>query len=256
MKEIVIRVDASTKMGIGHVMRCITLAKKLSENNCNITFLCKQHNGHINHFIESSGFKVITLSKPIRNIDNESDEKYWLGCHFQDDAEECVQKLLHAIKIPCVDLLIIDHYSLDHQWQKILSPYCKKIMVIDDLANRKHCCDILLDQTYGRTKGDYQNLVPKNCTFLLGKNSILLRDEFAQTRSFAEEKRKKITLKEHKVLISLGGTDPNNLTRKILLWMINNISFDAGTIKVIVVANATSHYLQELQHLAKKKFMA
>jgi UDP-2,4-diacetamido-2,4,6-trideoxy-beta-L-altropyranose hydrolase len=251
MKQIVIRVDASTRMGIGHVMRCITLAKKLSENNCHITFLCKQHNGHINHFIESSGFKVIALSKPIRNIDNEPDEKYWLGCHFQDDANECIQKLVDDINIPRVDLLIIDHYSLDHQWQKKLSPYCKKIMVIDDLANRKHCCDILLDQTYGRIKEDYVPLIPKHCTLLLGKQYILLRDEFYHARSLAQKNRLNAKQNElNNILISLGGTDPDNIAGIILSWLIS-MKVDYSDLNVTLVANPSSSFLNELKMLTK-----
>ena len=257
MKQIAIRVDASTRMGTGHVMRCITLAKKLKENNCRIIFLSKQHNGHLNSFIEASGFELISLSKPINNIDNEQDDKHWLGCHFQDDANECIQKLLQVIEIPKIDLLIVDHYSLDYQWQTQLLPHCKKIMVIDDLANRKHLGDILLDQTYGRVKQDYQKLVPKECNLLLGQSFILLRDEFYQNRELAKENRFNKALqtqskqnKHNKVLISLGGTDPDNMASQILSWLIKNNTAN-NELSVCLVASATSHFLDGLQSLTQ-----
>lgn len=256
MKQIVIRVDSSTRMGTGHVMRCLTLAKKLKENNCHITFLCKQHNGHLNNFITASGFELISLSKPINNIDNEQDDKHWLGCHYQDDANECIQALAQRIDVPNIDLLIVDHYSLDYQWQAMLSLHCKKIMVIDDLANRKHLGDILLDQTYGRIKQDYQEYVPQKCQLLLGKPFILLRDEFYQSRAAAKKKRfnhtHKIQKKHNKVLISLGGTDPDNMASQILSWLIKKKKEKENCeLSICLVASAASRFLDELQALAQ-----
>ena len=178
---VAIRVDASTRMGTGHVMRCLTLATKLKEHGVNVIFLSKKHQGNLNQFIAQKGFELIALSAPKQSIENQTDEKLWLGCRFQDDANEC----LEALQDIAINLLIVDHYSLDAHWQRLIKAKCSqtKLMVIDDLANRSHDCDILLDQTLGREKSDYEKLVPNYCQLLLGAEFIMLRDEFLQNRA-------------------------------------------------------------------------
>lgn len=250
-KTIVIRADASTRIGIGHVMRCLTLAAKLNNAQHQIIFLCKQHHGNLIELIESSGFEVIALSKPTNNIENEHNERLWLGCHYQQDAKECL-KYIQSAKFKKIDLLIVDHYSLDYQWQDLLNPLCEKIMVIDDLANREHHCDILLDQTFGRSQQDYHHLIPEQCTLLLGKEYMLLRDEFYQFRILAQTQR--ISSQPHiskNILISLGGADPDNMASSILYWLIL-LKTDFHNLKVCLVANANSNFLSELNSIAKK----
>ena len=82
-----------------------------------------------------------------------------------------------------INLLIIDHYGLDEKWEVIVKPHVKKMMVIDDLANRNHICDYLLDQNYyDKLESRYKYLVPYNCKLFLGPKFIILRDEFIKIR--------------------------------------------------------------------------
>ena len=111
------------------------------------------------------------------------------------------------------DLLVIDNYKLDFNYQNYFRAYAKKILVIDDLANRKHNCDILLDQTYNRDPKDYKNLVPAHCKILAGSDYALLRKEFILMRPKAIEKRRN-SKGIRRILISMGGSDPNNYTLK------------------------------------------
>lgn len=245
-----IRVDASTRMGTGHVMRCLTLATKLEERGIHVIFLSKKHKGNLNHFIKQQGFEVLELSAPIQSIENQTNEKFWLGCSVQDDVNEC-QKLLSGLKI---ELLIVDHYSLDQQWHKLIKkPDQKdqkeaqpiKIMVIDDLANRKHDCDILLDQTLGRDICDYQNLVPHHCQLLLGADFIMLRDEFLQNRQLAKNKRKQTSALSN-ILITMGGSDPDNIAETLLNWFLT-FQQTNKTIQVTLVANQASPFIDNLK---------
>jgi spore coat polysaccharide biosynthesis predicted glycosyltransferase SpsG len=130
-------------------MRCLTLAHTLSGQNFTITFLCKPHEGNLIYAIENAHFKVITLPPAI------SSNTSLLGCNQRDDAEDCINAIE---KIAPYDLIIIDHYAIDVEWQHRLKPFCRKFFVIDDLADRKHQADFLLDQTVNRTKDTYQAL--------------------------------------------------------------------------------------------------
>lgn len=249
-KVIAIRADASTRIGTGHVMRCLTLANKFKNNGSRVIFLCKQHSGHLIDYIKKQDFEVLPLSMPINNASEELNEQAWLGCDYQDDAIECLQRLDDS-DIDNVDLLIVDHYSLDHQWQDLLRPRCKKIMVIDDLANRKHHCDILLDQTFGRAKEGYKSLAPEYCNLLLGKQYMLLRDEFDQARKLAQTQRENSRLSQkNQVLISLGGTDPDNIASTLIRWLISSkVNYDE--LNICLVANGNSSFLDELNILSK-----
>ena len=209
--NIIFRVDASLKMGTGHVMRCLTLAQVLKENGANIKFICRKHEGNLIDKIHSSGFNVheLGLLEEIK-VDNKLTHSPWLSVTQQQDADDCID----ILKAKKVDWLIVDHYALDEQWQKRLKPYYEKIMVIDDLADRKHQCDVLLDQTFGRQHDDYVALVPKDCELLLGSQYALLRPEFSKWRAYSLERRSKPEFK--KLLINMGGVDVDNVTENVL----------------------------------------
>jgi UDP-2,4-diacetamido-2,4,6-trideoxy-beta-L-altropyranose hydrolase len=221
--RVVFRVDASLKIGTGHVMRCLTLAEELKQQGSEVEFICREHEGNLIGRIARQGFKVHKLAQCTDITDSKESlkdnsiiekavlyGKQWLGSTQQQDAEQC-ESILETIK---PDWLIVDHYALDHNWQAQLQGLYKKLMVIDDLADRKHLCDLLLDQTYGREKSDYANFVPEHCKMLLGSHYALLRPEFAQWREYSLKRRANPELK--KILITMGGVDPDNITGKVL----------------------------------------
>lgn len=203
---IVFRVDASIKIGTGHVMRCLTLANQLKQRGTDITFICRNLEGNLHDLIEEKGFKLLTLQKPkICKTNNPYSD--WLEVSQEQDAKETIQAIKY-VNSHC-DLLIVDHYALDSLWEKKISSIAKSIMVIDDLANRSHHCDFLLDQNY--IKGyltRYNKLVPEKCTLFLGPSYVLLREEFyhaSGSRSFE---------KLQNIVVFFGGTDPSNETMK------------------------------------------
>jgi UDP-2,4-diacetamido-2,4,6-trideoxy-beta-L-altropyranose hydrolase len=209
--RIVIRVDASIEIGIGHVMRCLTLAQALKEDGSNVQFICRKHKGHLIENIKAKGFEVFSLELFSENkCNNELFHSDWLGVTQQQDAQECAS-ILKDIQ---PDWLIVDHYAIDKTWQSQLKWTYKKLMIIDDLADRNHQCDILLDQTFGRQGQEYKDIVPSHCELLLGSKYALLRPEFTKWRNFSLARRSNPEFK--KLLISMGGTDPNNITVKVL----------------------------------------
>ena len=234
--NIVFRVDSSSQMGVGHLMRCLTLADELKKQNHNATFICRELKGNLIKLIEH---RVLIL--PV-DKDFQSDDLYlsWLGATQEQDAKQTIQ-VIHDN----ADLLIVDSYALDEVWHKQLKPHIKKIMVIDDLADREFDCDVLLNQNLGSQKEDYQGKVLSDCELLLGCDYALLRPEFSELRKQVKEKRKG-TKEIKNILISMGGSDKNNVTYDILQQLNNDFN-------VVVVLGGASQHKKMIKEYVKDK---
>ena len=183
---VVIRADASTSIGSGHVMRCLTLAHRLKkEKNAKVVFVMRVLPGNLIDVVEKQGFEVLKLP-PANQKYSLSGYGLWLTVPMEVDAQQTIEILQHYLQdhgCNAVDRLIVDSYALDEQWEQVLWPYCNEIMVIDDLANRRHDCDILLDQNFYLNKDvRYAGLVPEHCKMLLGPEHALLREEFYEAK--------------------------------------------------------------------------
>ena len=210
----VFRVDASNVIGIGHVMRCLTLADQLRLANVNIHFICKKHHGNLHDKIQKRGYKCTLLDLKSEDDlieNNDSSHASWLGSSWEYDAQQTIS----VINKDEIDLLIVDHYEIDYRWHKKLRCKSKKIMVIDDLANRKYDCDYLLDQTYGRVEEGYNLLINDDCELLIGSSYALVSPEFERLRLKAIEKRKR-GISIERILISMGGSDLNNIAAQLI----------------------------------------
>lgn len=218
--NVVFRVDASVQIGSGHVMRCLTLAHQLKEKGIHSTFISRDLPGNMNAYIAKQ-FPVVELP----TIADE-DAWQWTAQHWQQDAKETIVVLEDKVK-----LVIVDHYSIDEKWQQMLRPYTKKIMVIDDLANRKHDCDILLDQNYYLDMATrYIGLVPKHAKQLLGPKHALLREEFIEARGNIKPFNGKV----ERLFVFFGGSDPMNETEKVLRAIIPLIEQYEFQVDVVV----------------------
>ncbi len=173
------RCDATSKIGSGHVMRCLTMANLLRRYGWNCTFISAPESIDTVPALRQSGYRVLNP-----------------------------QEVLSL----SADILIVDHYGLSKNDEAQFRGLAGKIIVIDDLADREHDCDMLIDQTYGRRAEDYKDLVPSHCLLLTGSDYALLRPEFAQARPAALKQREEKGGKIETVLIGFGGTDPDNST--------------------------------------------
>ena len=148
------------------------MAKELKENGAKVIFISRAHDGNLNQLIIRKGFHVIEFPKPIsadigEASTNGDDYNDWLGVAEEQDAKETIE----AIGGEQSDWLIVDHYSLSEKWEKLVRSYVGNIMVIDDLANRPHDCDLLLDQNWFEDMGErYGELVPLDVQNCLGPN--------------------------------------------------------------------------------------
>lgn len=207
--NIAIRTDASARIGLGHLARCRTLATALRDHGATVRFICRAHLGHQITALRAEGFDVGTLPAPPARDAPDGDYAAWLGVPQAQDAAEAIAAL--AADRP--DWLIVDHYALDAEWERALRQHVGRILVIDDLANRRHDCDLLLDQNYasgGVTR--YRGLVPPDARVLLGPSYALLRSEYAQHRQTLRPRDGQV----RRVLVFFGGTDPHDLSGRTL----------------------------------------
>ncbi len=199
--KIAIRVDASFQIGTGHFMRCLTLADTLKQRGAEIRFICRYLPDYLQDSLRKSGyeFKLLT-SVSTEVVEGDLVHSSWLGTCQHIDAQDSV----HALSDSKWDWLIVDHYALDAQWESAVRAVSKKILVIDDIADRLHDCDLLLDQNYyANMDSRYKGKVPLYCRLLLGPRYALLRDEFRQLR----EKVKLRTGPVKRILVFFGGVE-------------------------------------------------
>ena len=244
-------------MGTGHVMRCLTLADALKAQGADCQFISREHPGHLLEVIRQRGYKVNGLvahaqsaQAAINNIVNEAPilqqepaHATWLDSSWQTDAQE-TSAILASLQ---PDWLVVDHYALDQRWEETLAPHYRKLLVIDDLADRPHRCDLLLDQNLGSQPEHYAPWVPARCQVLTGPHYALLRPEFAALRPYSLQRRQaQPALRQ--LLITMGGVDQPNATGKVL-QALKTCAFPQG-IRLTVVMGLTAPWLQNVRELA------
>lgn len=207
--KIVIRTDASIHIGSGHVMRCLVLARALTSKGHEVSFACRAQTGDLIQFVRNKGFHVYELIKAKIAIEptDSGDYQAWLQVPWTVDAQSFLAQVRHA------DLLIVDHYALNKDWQTVVKDQLAcKIFAIDDLV-RTHSADLILDQTLMRSASEYQVNNP-SAKILAGCEFALLNPFFSGHREHALDGDS--LPKEVKILISMGGIDQPNATIRVL----------------------------------------
>lgn len=203
--EILIRVDSSGLIGSGHAMRCLNLAKRLRLSGCDVLFITRENTSNCNFLFLESDFDVIVMANthPATCSDattGDGEYKEWLGVSQEQDAQDTIE----SIGAKSFDWIIVDHYALDHRWQDLLRPRTKKMMVIDDLANRFHKCDLLLDQNFFINMTErYSSLVSSNCKCLLGPQNLLISEQYDKYRTMDKLRKGSVS----RVLVFFGSID-------------------------------------------------
>jgi UDP-2,4-diacetamido-2,4,6-trideoxy-beta-L-altropyranose hydrolase len=236
--RIAFRTDATTQMGTGHFMRCLTLADELKMQGAQIRFVSRNLPIHLSEMLEARGMEYVPLSADV--AEEPSDElahSKWLVTSQAQDAQATIQAMVgHSW-----DWIIVDHYALAERWESAVRANAKHLMVIDDLADRRHDCDLLLDQNlYSDMQTRYIDKVSLNCKLLLGTRYALLREEFRNLR----EQVKLRTGKVKRILLFFGGMDADNYTS----LAIEALATMKSGLHVDVVIGATHPYREQIQH--------
>lgn len=219
-QNILFRADSSSFIGTGHIMRDLVLAKQYKSEN--IIFAVRELDGNINYKIDEEGYTKFVLQT--------------------NDFEELDKK----IKDLNIDMLVIDHYEINYDFEKRLKEENKnlKIFVFDD-TYEKHYCDILLNHNISADKKKYKGKVPKNCELRCGAKYTLLRDEFIKEKK--KLKRKNVKSKVKTIFLAMGGSDAFGYNLQILkkLEKYKNI-------KVIVATTTANKNIDTLRRYTFK----
>ena len=241
--KVVFRVDASTRIGTGHVMRCLTLAKALQQAGATSLFISRDESGQMIKKVRGSGFAVIDLLQiqKFKNKDDIEDRFHHVLPQTKD-----AKQTIGALGKDKPDWLVVDHYALDLVWERELKPYARRMLVIDDLVARIHDCDLFLNQNYGVEEPQYDTLLPKVCKKLLGPKYALIRPEYRKARDNMAPRSAKVK----RGLIFFGGSDSVDATSRTLRALT---APEFLHIKLDVVAGVDYASLDNLKRIAKSR---
>lgn len=212
-------------------MRCLTLADSLARAGASCTFICRAHPGHLGELAKARGHDLRLLPPPGNAPSRDAGHASWLGEDWQEDARQTIQQLGPD---EAWDWLVVDHYAIDHRWEDVVREYCRRLAVIDDLADRPHSCDLVLDQNWHGTgaQSRYDGLLPPHCVRLLGPQYGLLGPEYAELKPWRPEHDGLV----RRLLLFFGGSDPDNLTAKALA-ALSTPEFSTLVLDVVVGQN-------------------
>ncbi len=219
---LLIRADASTVIGTGHVMRCLALAQAWQLDGGKVVFLSHCESNALRQLIVEAGIEFISLTNP------------------HPDSQD-LQATLDSLR-RCTDeakenstWLVLDGYHFDPGYQQEVRTAGYRLLVIDDLAHFPvYHADILLNQNLGFDKYKYK--CDSDTTLLLGSQYMLLRQEFRAWIGW----QRQIPKVANKVLITMGGSDLDNVTLKTI-YALENVDV-IGLEAVVVVGSSNPHY--------------
>ena len=234
IKNVCFRVDSSNLIGGGHILRCLAFANYLKKKKINSYFLIRKFDGNFSSEIKKNNHKVYFLKKLNEKKIFLNTKKFTYKYSLQTKEKNDAKETLNILNKILPDIVIVDHYGISKIWHnEIKKKY--KLMVIDDLADRKYNCDILVDPTYGRKKIEYRKLVNKNCKLLLGSNKALINENFTKIK--IKTIKKNLNCSEvKKIIITMGNSDLLNTSYFAVRCLLNS-SFKRLTYLLILGKN-------------------
>ncbi|MBW1941344.1 MAG: UDP-2,4-diacetamido-2,4,6-trideoxy-beta-L-altropyranose hydrolase [Deltaproteobacteria bacterium] len=223
-RRLIIRADASNAIGSGHVRRCLALVTAFA----------------------GAGWECALAIRPgtretVPDLGDSPCELFDLKCTPAEEAKALFERWPNGC-----DLLVVDHYERGKHFEASCRPWARNIMVMEDVPQRQHACDFLLDSSLEDAVSVYRKMVPDACKLFLGPDFALLHPQFIKHRRESIEKREK----RHsvgKILISFGTVDGKNMCSKA----IKSIKEGGLNISVDVVIGSQSPYLEETKSIAR-----
>ena len=223
--RVLFRVDASISIGSGHVMRCLTLAHALKSRGAQVLFICRASGGDLGGLLRDQGIEVAWLVAPSAKA----------------DAEQTLDVMaLHAFGTG--DWVVLDHYGLSRAWESTIRRSGSRILVIDDLANRPHDCDLLLDQNLvADYQARYAGLVAEETITLLGPRYAMLQPSYREAHQTARRR----SGRPRRIMVFFGGADLPDMTTKVVEALLQRPE-DVVVDMVVGAANPKRELLLDL----------
>ena len=251
VKKFYIRADASPVIGTGHFVRCLNLAKSLIKRDAEVTFISRNLGVDLNKRLVAAGSRVINL--PFQNrLSSQSPYDYgtWLGVTERDDISQCLNLIddVDALSI------IVDHYGINEEWLSLAKKSCSKLIVLDDLAERKLDVDIVINQNVGWSSSDYAHLVGQETNLLIGPQYALISEKYAfARRNLVRDFTNSAQLR---ILVSLGGADNENISGKVMRVLEKMQTKHDFVVTIVVGAmNPNSKELTEISQRSDGKIV-
>lgn len=226
---LLIRTDASPRIGTGHIMRCIALAQAWQLEGGHVVFLSHCESDSLRQRITDAGMEFISIAYSYpdpRDLQTTLDILRMRSTGGRENQKSEIGNLTW---------LVLDGYHFDAVYQQTVRAAGYRLLVVDDMAHLPaYHADILLNQNLGTEKLKYN--CDSDTTLLLGSRYAFLRQEFLAWRGWQRE----IPEVARKVLVTMGGSDPDNVTLKVIhaLEQVNV----GGLETVVVVGNSNPHY--------------
>lgn len=244
MKHVAFRCDANQIIGSGHFMRCLKLAGYLKRVGCEVAFIMSSASDFVKTKLKDMEIDLLDLAAGSEDVDIENYSS-WLPLGVSEDS----RKTLNFLEENSVDTLVVDHYGIDIEWQKIFKDKYR-IVMIDDLANRTHACDLLVDTNeYLNKEHRYTDLISPNTDLFLGSKFALLDENILEIRNRSSNEDS-----ENKIFVCFGGADPTGETVKFLTAvdkLQNEDSMDLFDYAFEIVVGPFNKKLEEIRSLAE-----
>jgi UDP-2,4-diacetamido-2,4,6-trideoxy-beta-L-altropyranose hydrolase len=243
----VIRADGDLEIGIGHLMRCLTIVEWLDAKNITPVLVYKTLPSFVRNLFSDYSCVFMRIKAHSEVLNLVCTHSNWLRGSEEEDAENtlniisCLARRYNSKPI----FILVDHYGITKIWEKIVSSIAP-ILVIDDLNDREHHCRWLVDQTYGKSTDEYADLVPNNCDLLVGSKYALLRREFDLE---SKNIKRDFSSNSLKLLITFGGVDKDDLTSKILIWLSKHVLIKQ--FQITVVCSTSNPNLEKVNQLSQ-----
>jgi UDP-2,4-diacetamido-2,4,6-trideoxy-beta-L-altropyranose hydrolase len=193
MKPLVFRVDSSTAMGTGHVMRCLALAQAWQEQGGQAVFVIGEEAEVLTPRLRAEGVEVERIGA-------------------QSGGEEDIRRTAACAHRLGAEWVVVDGYQFTGRYQRLLRETGFRLLAVDDYGHaERYEADLVLNQNLAANESLYRNRA-EHTRLLLGVRFVLLRREFVKRRGW----RREIPEVAHKVVVTLGGSDPDNATLKVI----------------------------------------
>lgn len=204
--SLLVRADGGRSIGAGHVVRALTLAEEFKRRGVEIDFAIRRSSGRLLDRVRDAGHDVIPLDG--EPLNRSLLDGAWPAEEQSGDLRQVTDRLTRRYTA-----VLVDHYGLDAHWESRVRPWCERVVAVDDLANRTHDADLLIDQNwYGSgTAERYGELVPADCLQLLGPRYAILQRRYAELRTHI---RRSPAI--DRLLVSFGGSDPTGETERVV----------------------------------------